>query len=66
MWRPPVTSSAGSVAAFLHENVLHFIEDVAIEDVAGCLEQLSAADCMASGRRWGSESMLPAWVSALS
>lgn len=46
---------AGSVAAFLHENVLHFIEDSAAEDTAACLEQLSAADCLVSGRRWGSE-----------
>ncbi|KAL4422561.1 hypothetical protein ABPG75_008758 [Micractinium tetrahymenae] len=44
---------AGSVAAFLHENVLHFIDDSAVEDAAACLEQLSAADCLASGRRWG-------------
>ncbi|KAL4424733.1 hypothetical protein ABPG77_000076 [Micractinium sp. CCAP 211/92] len=44
---------AGSVSAFLHENVLHFIEDSAVEDAAACMEQLSAADCLASGRRWG-------------
>jgi hypothetical protein len=43
------------VAAFLHENLLSFIDGDAIADVAGCLEQLSAADALASGRRWGSE-----------
>lgn len=43
------------MAAFLHENLLSFIDGDAIADVAGCLEQLSAADALASGRRWGSE-----------
>lgn len=43
------------MTAFLHENVLNFIEDGAVEDAAACLEQLSAADAMESGRRWGSE-----------
>lgn len=48
--------SPGSVTAFLHENILNFIEEGAVEDAAACLEALSAADCMAAGRRWGSES----------
>lgn len=46
---------ADSVAAFLQENLLNFVDEAAVEDVADCLEQLSAADVMAAGRRWGSE-----------
>lgn len=32
---------AASVSGFLHENMLHFIDDSAIEDAAGALDYLS-------------------------
>ena len=50
---------AGSVAAFLHENLPHFVEEDAVGDLAACLDYLGAADVMASGRRWGGEPLLP-------
>jgi hypothetical protein len=50
---------AGSVAAFLHENVLHFIDDDAAADAAGCLDALSAADVLASSRQWGGAPLRP-------
>ena len=34
---------AGTVAAFLHENMLHFVADTAIEDAADALAYLSDA-----------------------
>ncbi|KAK9868401.1 hypothetical protein WJX84_010961 [Apatococcus fuscideae] len=35
---------AASVSGFLHENMLHFIDDSAIEDAAGALDYLSTTD----------------------
>jgi cell cycle checkpoint protein len=45
--------AAGSVAAFLHENLPNFVDDGAVGDLAGCLDYLSAADVLAGGVRWG-------------
>lgn len=42
---------SGSVAAFLHENILDYVDDSSIDDLAACLAQLSTADVMASGGR---------------
>lgn len=42
---------AGSVAAFLHENLCSFVENSAIEDLAGCLDEISASDVLAAGTR---------------
>lgn len=39
---------AGSVAAFLHENLPAFVSEDAIEDLAECLAYLSDADCIAT------------------
>lgn len=46
---------AGSVGAFLHENLHHFVDASAVEDMAGCLAYLSDADCIAGGMRYGGE-----------
>ncbi|KAK9844949.1 hypothetical protein WJX74_008996 [Apatococcus lobatus] len=37
---------ASAVSSFLHENMLHFIDDPGIEDAANALEYLSIADCL--------------------
>eukprot|EP00887_Chlorella_sp_A99_P000359 scaffold13.g359.t1 len=49
---------AGTVAAFLHENLPHFVADPGVPDMAAALAYLSAADCVASSTRWGSEGQL--------
>lgn len=53
--RPPACcpAPAGTVAAFLHENLPNFVADSAAADMASCLSYLSAADCIASSTRWG-------------
>ena len=43
-----------SVASFLHENFLDFIDDSEIDDIAACLAQLSDADVLGAGRLPGS------------
>lgn len=44
---------AGSVAAYLHENVHNFIDESAIEDIASCMEYISDSDLVASTIRYG-------------
>ena len=53
--RAPLRVGAGSVAAFLQENLLDFVSEGHIEDTAACLEHLSVSDVLASNRLWGSE-----------
>lgn len=42
--------SGPSVSAFLHENILAFIDDEHIEDTSQCLEQISFSDVVSSHR----------------
>lgn len=42
--------SGPSVTAFLHENILSFVDDEYIGDVAECLEQISFSDVVSSQR----------------
>lgn len=48
------------MAAFLHENLPHFVGEGAISEAAVALRYLSAADALASSVRWGSDAPLVA------
>ena len=60
-----VQVAAGSVAAYLHESLHHFVDASAIEDMAGCLDYLSASDCIARGFRYGELVRGQTWLSSL-
>lgn len=58
-----VLSSSGlsppSVIAFLHENILDFIQEDATFDIAACATQLSSADVLYAKRDRGTSAALP-------